>query len=249
MKKLAKVSVSQLAVLEIINMADEIVVNANDAETGVKSEDEAANRYLLEVDDAKKALDVATKNVTSDPYTQEVRAADKKRDVAISAYRRQLRVYEYDADAQKVQAFFRLDALWKTHKDLTSLNDKAQTSGIENFLLDSGQEPYRTDNTQLALVPFLENIQTANAGFKTVVGRQDAGKSVKVHYDNKALRKSLEKAITNYSQYILAMANAYPDRDDFDKLLSLLNVTRKKYGELVTRRRKKGDKPEEEPTE
>lgn len=234
--KLERVAITQLTGLEVINMAEEIVTNVGDAETGVQTEDDAVKRYVKEITDAKLVYEKASKNVSSDPFTAEVRAADKSRDIAVSAYRRQLRVYEYDADPKKVQAFSRLDALWRTHKDLRSLNDKAQTSGIDNFLYDSKKEPYVTDNTALALLPFLDSIETFNAEFKVVVARQDAAKASKEYFDNKALRKALEKSITNYGNYVLAMAKAYPEKEDFQQLFSLLNVTRKKYGTLLAQR-------------
>lgn len=245
MKKLEKVSVSQLNALELINMGAEITANAADPANNAQTEDVAANRYLSEIASGKTEFEKATKNILADPFTKELEVADKKRDIAVSAYRRQLRVYEYDADPTKTEAFFRLDALWKRHADISSLNYKAQTSGIDNFLLDGEAEPYKTDTATLALVPFGENVRTANEGFKAIVAKQDAGKALQEHHDLKALRRTLEKSITTYSKYVLAMANAYPDRADFDKLLALLNVTRKKYGDLLARRRASKTKPEE----
>ena len=248
MKKLEKAPISQLTGLELINMSAELTANANDPANGAQTEDAAANRYLNEITANKNEFEKAVKNVLADPFTKELEAADRKRDIAISAFRRQHRVYEYDADPAKQEAFFRLDALWKRHADITSLNYKAQTAGIDNFILDASVDPYQTDLVTLALAPFGEKARTANEEFKAVVARQDAAKAVQVHYNVKELRRALEKSITTYSKYVHAMANAYPDRADFDKLLALLNVTRKKYSDLIARRRGSGSKPAE-PTE
>lgn len=250
MKKLEKSPISQLTGLELINMSAEITANAADPTNNAQTEDAAANRYLGEIETKKTEFEKATKNILADPFTKELEAADKKRDMAVSTYRRQHKVYEYDADAAKKEAFYRLDALWKRHSDILSLNTKAQTAGIDNFILDASQEPFSTDNVTLALVPFGENIRTANAEFKAVVAKQDAGKALQQRHDLKELRRALEKSITTYSKYVVAMANAYADRADFDKLLSLLNVTRKKYADLIARRRgSKGTKTEEPKTE
>lgn len=243
MKKLEKAPISQLTGMELINMSGEITANAADPANNAQTEDVAANRYLSEIASNKDNFEKATKNILADPFTKELEAADRKRDIAVSAYRRQHKVYEYDADSVKREAFFRLNALWKRHADLTSLNYKAQTAGIDNFMLDASEEPFRTDNITLGLVPFGENIRTANTEFKAVVARQDAAKAVQVHYDVKELRRALEKSITVYSKYVHAMANAYTDRANFDKLLALLNVTRKKYNDLIARRRAAGAKP------
>ncbi len=245
MKKLAKAPISQLTGLELINMAAEITSNAAAPANNAHTEDVAANRYLSEIVSDKDQFEKVTKNVLADPLTKELQSADKKRDIAVSAFRRQLRVYEYDADPAKKEAFFRLDTLWKRHADITSLNYKAQTAGIDNFILDVSAASYQTDIATLALAPFEENIGTANEEFKTVVARQDAAKALQGHYGAKQLRRALEKSITTYSKYIHIMANAYTDRADFDKLLALLNVTRKKYNDLISRRRAAGAKSKE----
>ena len=121
---------------------------------------------------------------------------------------------------------------------MQGLNNENQTGATDNLLNDLKKEPFASAVTKLHLEAEVAGIQTTNDTFRTfMVGRRATARDAAMEetHVNK-MRRELTDKYTGLCIYVMAMTDAYPDVPEWAKSLAAINVIRKRYAEILTRR-------------
>ena len=244
MKTLHVYNVARLQQMELIPMLRETVSDTEKKAAVLLGTDAPLKRYLHNVKDGIDPFEVVTRNPQKDPYTQVLNEKDRLRDVAVSRFGRKLQYYEYAEKEAERKAFDALDALWAHHRSLPRLNVKKQTGATDNFLNDLTKEPYASAISTLGMQPEVDAVRATNNDYRAAAADRRATTAEQPVADIKAMRRTLVADYTALCNYIVTMANAYPDDVAWDELLTAINVIRKRYADLLARRA--GTKKEEQ---
>ncbi len=244
MKALQTLSQTKLQQMELVGLSRETVTDIEKSGVELLTTDVPLQRYVKDVKDNVDPFEVATRNPDKDPYTEILQQKDRLRDRAFSRFGRKLHYYEFDEDPAKRAAYNNLFPLWRLHRDIPHLNPKNQTNATDNFLNDSAKEPYASAIVTLTMTPELDGISNTNNGYRASEEDSRALKAVEETSEGKELRRKLQNANKTLFNYIYTLANAYSDNAEWDKLLTAVNVVRKRYHELLSHR--EGQKDEDD---
>ncbi|WP_418893282.1 DUF6261 family protein [Limibacterium fermenti] len=212
MKKLVSVDLSRLGNDELTQLIKEHLTDIKNPSNAVTlTEGTPLYDFVNVLGEDVTAFEKQTKNVQKSEQPDPLLAADKEREVALRFFGRNLKVAELEDDPKKIEAHRLLDLLWKTHKKILSANDKSQTTGIDNFLLDASGATYTPSITFFGYDRVIERINKANNSYKSI----------------RALRNAEEA-------------------EQFTKVFSLLNTTRKKFAELIAAHKTEDKKEKKE---
>jgi hypothetical protein len=235
--------------MEFVTMERETVVDIEATAVEILTADAPLKKYVVDVKNGIDPLEAATKNPRKDPKNKIINEKDERRDKAISRFGRRLYYFELSEDPDERAAFETLEPLWIQHRDILSMNKKNQTGSTDNFINDLKKEPFASAVTTLTMSPEQNAIEETNNDFRA---SESDKRSVKTTHENvkaKDLRKTLESANNNLCEYVYVMAKAYPDNAQWNKLLTVINVIRKRYSELLVHRqahsKKKPDKTDD----
>ena len=163
---------------------------------------------------------------------------DSERDKAVSRFVLKFQSFRLSEDSAEQTAYNNLQILWARHRNVQGLNNENQTGATDNLLNDLKKEPFASAVTKLHLEAEVTGIQTTNDAFRTfMVGRRATARDAAMEetHVNK-MRRELTDKYTGLCIYVMAMADAYPDVPEWAKSLAAINVIRKRYAEILTRR-------------
>lgn len=230
--------------MEFIPMLRESVNDIEKTNASILTTDVPLQRYGSALRDGIGPFEEATRNPLADPYTLLLLQKDGNRDTAFIRFGRKLRFYELSPNEDELTAYNQLIALWQRHKDTPGLNRPQQTGATDNFLNDLTKEPYADALTVLAMEPERDAVKATNDDYRTASEDKRAGQAAQEAANAAQMRTELGKAYTALVNYIWTMANALPDNAEWSTLLNVINVVRKRYADLLARRRTPTDSGE-----
>lgn len=237
MKETEPLHVASLQNMELVAMIKESVIDTEKAAANLLTADVPLQRLTNEVSGLTDRFEAATRNPSGSHAKQEMDRLDKERDMAFRRFGRKLDFFELSANEDEVQTFDVLSPLWKKHSDTPNLNHKKQTGATDNFLNDAAKTPYAAAIEKLAMQTELEAVKTTNNAVKALEkrGREQAAQAE----TEKAidLRRELTQRYNFLFTYVWTMASAYAENTEWGMLLTHMNLIRKRYRELISRRR------------
>ncbi len=203
---------------------------------GAQFTDGPLNAYLGRLTTAQSGYDLALVQVRKNDETEKIEQADNAREKAVSAFKRAIKTHLLSEIPDEVEAAKSLSYLLKSFKNLQSLNFEAETTGIDKLVDELEKDNYQSKVKMLNLGQFVKRMDASNNNFKTLFEGRMEGIVLTVSYNAKSLRKVLVKEYKYFADYVVSMARAHEDNDEFNNILLRLNNTRKYYSDLLARR-------------
>lgn len=224
--------------MELITLLRETTADVETAAGNLTTTDVPLKRYLKETKDRIDPFETATRNPTKDPDTEVMHEKDRARDKAVSRFVLKFQSFKLSENEDEVNAFEVLQILWSRHRNVQGLNFSNQTGATDNLLNDLKKEPFASAVTKLHLEAEVTGIQTTNDAFRTFMAsrRATARDAAMEETHIIKMRRELTDKYTSLCIYVMAMTDAYPAVPEWGKALAAINVIRKRYTELLTRR-------------
>ena len=238
MKTLQACNATKLQQMEFVTLLRETTADVEAAAGNLATTDVPLKRYLKETKDRITPFETATRNPTKDPDTEVMRQKDSERDKAVSRFVLKYQSFRLSENAAEQTAYNNLQILWSRHRNVQGLNNENQTGATDNLLNDLQKAPYAAAVTTLHLETEVAGIRTTNDAFRTFMATRRATAAaiaMEETHVNK-MRRELTEKYTGLCTYVVAMTDAYPDVPEWGKALAAINVIRKRYTELLTRR-------------
>lgn len=198
--------------------------------------DSHINNYVHQMSTDSDLFDKGLLQIKKNEETEVLLNLDHVRDLNLSAFNRQLKVYELSTDAGIVTAYKAITILVKTYKNLAHLNYEAESNGIDNLIADFNSTKYAPHITTLSMNEFVDRIKTSNDDFKLKFSQRSTDISSTEIYNVKLIRKAAFENYNNYTQYVLSLAKVTTGDDYYKKILDIINQTRKYYSDLLAKR-------------
>ncbi len=248
MKTLEPANLSRLTVLEFGQHIKSTITNINQLGGGAGFiTDAPLLAYLSQLTAQSATYDLAMVQVAKSDETDKILAADKVRDMAVTAATRYLNVFELSEVAAEKLAFASLDTLFSAYKGIQDWNLEEESNGLDNLVVDLQGAKYAPHVVTLSMSAYVERMRLGNEAFKTLFNNRTLEKSSKQVFDVKAMRAEITTINTDFIGYVLAMAKV-KNTDEFNQTLSVINTVRKYYADLFAKRKGgSGDVPPVEP--
>lgn len=177
--------------------------------------------------------------------TKLIKEADDNRDKDWQAFYHTLQAKKYARGETERAAYTSLNELVKPYKAVMSENYAVATAKYKQFLEYSKDAVYKKHLGSLNLLPLVENLKNSQAEFEQLYTTRLNNNLNKVTYDIQKLKKELETAYKNLTDYC-ALLGRIKDDAIYQELIIILNNSRKVYAEMLHRRgkRDKADAPE-----
>lgn len=192
------------------------------------------NTYVQQITVKSSTYNKALLQVQKSSETDKIDQSDAIRDKATSAFSASLKLYAVSDDPAEVEASRVLTILFKTFKNLATLNYEAESMGIDKLVSDLESSKYADKVAFLNIGRYVTRMKTANQNFKTLFGNRLVVEASSETYDVKALRKEMLPLYNEFIDYVLSMAKAH-NTPLFTTALSLINTARKYYADMVAR--------------
>lgn len=179
------------------------------------------------------------KNSQKSEYTEPLTNADLERENNLRAINRFMKLLQISDDAGEQEAFRLLDIKWQVHKNLVNEADANQTIGIDNLLSDFRTEDLTPHVEISGIERYLNKVEASNTTYKSILQNRNAQMAERVTKEGIALRACLLDSYRMYANLVLSMAQLYANDENWDKVLSLLNVSRKKFATLLAQSKNK----------
>ena len=244
MKEIQSIHVSHLQNMEFVTLMRETISDTEKNSAALLTENAPLKRMIDELKAETDVFETATKNPSANPMSKELTELDRLRDTAFRRFGRHLAFFELAETDTETRAYTALEPLWKKHRDTPGLNQKQQTGATDNFLNDTEKSPFAEAIIALGMQPAIESIRLTNNNYRTAHEDRRAQAAEEEVGRSKELRRSLNEKYGFFCNYVWTMANALPADENWDKLLTHINVIRKNYANLISRRRAASKKPD-----
>ena len=163
------------------------------------------NYYVSQIT-AKSAIYLkALAQVQKNDETDKIAVSDAVRDKAIDAFSKALKLAAASDDPEEIAASKSLGTLFKTFKDLATLNYEAETLGIDKLVSELNGADYAGKVDFLNIGKYVTRMDTANQNFKTLFTGRIVTEAMTESYDMKAIRKEMSKLYSDFATYVLAL--------------------------------------------
>ncbi len=201
------------------------------------------NSYVNQMVTDSALFDKALLQIKKNQETEEIARLDLLRDLTLSAFNRQLKVYELSINSAVVASYKAVTNVKKNYKNLATLNYEAESNGIDNLVADLRSAIYAPHIATLNMGAFLGTIATANDDFKALFSKRSTDISATEVYNVKQIRMIAFKNYTNYTQYVLSLAKVNTSNDYYKNILNIVNQTRNYYSDLLAKREGRNTPP------
>jgi hypothetical protein len=165
---------------------------------------------------------------------------DDNRDKKVSTLKKALNVFLH-SDVPEEQAAFKLvKIVLKTYKDIESANFEAESLGLDNLVAELRTPTYAPAVATLGLAVHINNLEAANAAFKTTFNMRSTATISTVVYDTKLLRKNILTTYRDLAEYVHVMAKR-KNTPFYNDTLTALNNGRKYFADIIARRSGTGE--------
>lgn len=232
---LHKLNVARLTHLEAGQL---IKSSIKDLETAAinPATDTHINSYVNQMVTDSAEFDKGLLQIKKNQETEEIARLDHFRDLSLSAFNRQLKVYELSINPVFVTAYKAVTIVVKKYKNLATLNYEAESNGIDNLIADFTSPAYAPHIATLNMGDFVASITATNDDFKLLFSKRTTDISFTEVFNIKLIRKAAFANYTNYTQYVLSLARVDTGDDYYKKILNIINQTRKYYSDLLAKR-------------
>ena len=198
--------------------------------------DSHINSYVNQMITDSALFDKGLLQIKKNQETDEIARLDRLRDLSLSAFNRQLKVYELSINPAFVAAYKAITIVVKNYKNLATLNYEAESNGIDNLIADFNSPAYAPHIATLNMGAFLGSIAAANDDFKVLFSKRTTDISFTEVFNIKEIRKTAFANYTNYTQYVLSLARVNTGDAYYNNILNIINQTRKYYSDLLAKR-------------
>lgn len=162
-------------------------------------------------------------------------AQDDNRDKKVSTLKKALNVFLH-SDVPEEQAAFKLvKIVLNTYKDIESANFEAESLGLDNLVAELRSPAHAPAVATLGLAVHINNLEAANAAFKTTFNMRSTATISTVVYDTKLLRKNILATYRDLAEYVHVMAKR-KNTPFYNDTLTALNNGRKYFADVIARR-------------
>jgi Family of unknown function (DUF6261) len=165
---------------------------------------------------------------------------DDNRDKKVSTLKKALNVFLYSDVPEEQAAFKLLRIVLKTYKDIESANFEAESLGLDNLVAELRTPTYSPAVATLGLAVHINNLEAANAAFKTTFNARSTATISTVVYDTKLLRKNILATYRDLAEYVHVMAKR-KNTPFYNDTLTALNNGRKYFADIIARRSGTGE--------
>lgn len=204
--------------------------------------------YLRSLNSQSLLFQKALAQVRENEETQKIDLADADRDKAIVAFGRALKLYAVSDDSAEEEASRGLSILFDSFKNLPSLSYEAETIAVDKLVSELTTPAYSAKVSLLQMDRYVVRLQNSNTNFKSLFGGRMVTTATTESYNMKAIRKEITTKYGEFTNYVLAMANA-AGNPLFIQALALLNTARKYYADQLARRTATKAEKKETPTQ
>lgn len=202
------------------------------------------NNYLDALRTRSALYGQAVAQIQKNAETLKIADADQLRDNAVRAFASALKLYGYSDVAAEREAARELGIIYKSLKDITTMNYEAETQAIAKLLSELAKPAAAANVATLGISRWVTFLQTSNQAFANLFGSRIQTEAVTETYDMKVVRKETFKLYTEFCDYLLSMGKA-TNGQLFVKALNLVNAGRSYYADLIARRDGNKDNGEE----
>jgi hypothetical protein len=160
---------------------------------------------------------------------------DDSRDKKGSTLRRALNVFQHSDVAAEQSAFKILKIVLNTYKDIETVSFEAESLGLDNLVAELRSPAHAPAVATLGLTTHINNLETANATFKTTFNTRSTATISNVVYDTKLLRKNILTTYRDLAEYVHVMAKR-KNTPFYNDTLTALNNGRKYFSDSIARR-------------
>ena len=232
---LRKLNIARLTHLEAGQL---IKSSIKDLETAAinTATDTHINSYVTKMVTDSVLFDKGLLQIKKNQETEEIARLDDLRDLSLTAFNRQLKVYELSINPLFVAAYKAVTIVVKKYKNLATLNYEAESNGIDNLIADLTSTDFAPHITTLNMGDFVANITATNNDFKVLFSKRSTDISFTEVFNMKLIRKAAFANYTNYTQYVLSLARVDTGDDYYKNILNIVNQSRKYYSDLLAKR-------------
>jgi hypothetical protein len=162
-------------------------------------------------------------------------AQDEIRDKKVITLRRAVNVFQHSDVAEEQSAFKLLKIVLQTYADIERENFEAESLGLDNLVAELRKPLHAPAVATLGLTTHVNNLETANATFKTTFNTRSTATISTVVYDTKLLRKNILDTYRDLAEYVAVMAKR-KNTSFFIDTLTALNNGRKYFADIIARR-------------
>jgi hypothetical protein len=236
METLNSLTASRLQNLEFVQFVRDTVSDVTSTGVSLLTQDAPLRNYLDTLVPDVNKLELAVRNPTKNPFTDQLIEKDKARDTAFARFVRRLAYFELSDNELEQKACNTLSILLDLHRNTPRLNYQAQTSATDNLLSDLLKEPYASALKQIDLQAEINALKTTNEAFRNLSADKRADLAETDFVSTKEMRTSIAAFMASFGNYVEAMAVAHPANVEWEKILKVMNVVRKRYADLLARR-------------
>lgn len=234
LKQIEPLRISRLTQLEFGQHLKSICENLDSLRADLVT-DVIFKNYLNNLRQQSLEYDKAMMQVLKSDETARIVAADKKRNTALFAIKRMLKVFEFSEMEDEREAFASLKTLFGVYKNIHHWNYEEKSNGIDGLIDDLSEPKYSTHISKLGMQSYVLRLGVTNTAFKNAFANRIHETAVKTVYDIKAMRSGAKVAYEDLIHYVLSMAKAQ-DNDEFNKSLNFINAVRKYYSDMLAKR-------------
>ena len=205
------------------------------------------NNYLQTLSQSFDQYLKAVAQVSKNMETEKVSQADDKRDKAVDAFGKALKLYAVSDEPREVEASRVLEILFSVYKNLATINYESESLSIDKLVSELEKSSYSDYINLLQMNRYVTRLKNTNEAFKTLFRNRMVTTAMTETYDMKSIRSEMFKKYSEFTFYVLSMAKAL-NTPLFTDSLKLLNTERKYYSDMLSRRIKKED-DQEKPTQ
>jgi len=202
------------------------------------------NSYVTKMVTDSALFDKGLLQIKKNKETEEIARLDQLRDLSLTAFNRQLKVYELSINPLFVASYKAVTIVVKNYKNLATLNYEAESNGIDNLITDLRGTSYAPHIATLKMGDFVAAIATTNDDFKALFSKRSTAISATEVFNIKQIRKTVFNNYTNYTQYVLSLAKVNTGNEHYKNILNVINQTRKYYSDLLAKREGGNTPPE-----
>lgn len=136
----------------------------------------------------------------------------------------------------KKEAFSRIKIIVDNYNNLEKRNFEAESLGIDNLIANLRSTVNLPFVQILNMVPYINNLEVANADFKTTFNTRTSENISTIVYDTKALKKEILATYKDLVEYVLVMAER-KNTPYYNDILSAINNGREYYSNILARRK------------
>ena len=234
---LEKLNVGQLTGVEVAGLMTRVVTDYRATPPlSPRAENSILKSYLEALEQKTIDYDKVVNRVMKNADTELLAAKDARRDRALAALFKYLKVPLGSDDAQEAEAARRLNILMDVYREVARMNYEAESKSIDTLVSELTGSNYAPYVTLLGAGRYVERLRVANEEFKALFTSRINTEAMTETFDSYNMRLALLDYYREFTIFLLGMANATQEGVYVD-LLAKVNAGRNYYSDILAHRR------------